>query len=161
MRDALIRDFLEVVRGEPVVLVGREPLEIPPGLPRDRTQALAVLRPELLPPHGDGAGELAGAGAGFGAFASARSSSVHWALVRAGVPSWNWRMPSPPSLNRSEMKPVMVSYPWPLQLWLVLSMARSVSEMKTGRLVSDFISVNDWPNSCWKLHSPQPEPLCG
>src|SRR5260370_42327834 len=33
--------------------------------------------------------------------------------------------------------------------------------MKTGRLVSDFISVNDWPNSSWKLHRPQPGPLCG
>ena len=59
------------------------------------------------------------------------------------------------------MKPVMVSYLPPSQDWLVLSGARSVSEMKTGRLVSDRISVNDRPNSCWKLHSPQPEPLCG
>jgi hypothetical protein len=33
--------------------------------------------------------------------------------------------------------------------------------MKTGRLVSDFISVNDWPNSSWKLHSPQLAPPGG
>jgi hypothetical protein len=38
---------------------------------------------------------------------------------------------------------------------VVLSGARSVSEMKTGRLVSDRISVNDWPNGSWKLHRPQ------
>jgi hypothetical protein len=55
----------------------------------------------------DGAGGLGGDAAGCGAVASAASSSDHWSALRAGVPSWNWRIPSPPALNRSAMKPVM------------------------------------------------------
>ena len=53
------------------------------------------------------AGDEAGDGSGCGAPASAASSSDHGALVRAVVASWNGRMPSPPSLNRSDMKFVM------------------------------------------------------
>ncbi len=60
MRDAGLRHLLHVVRRQAVVFVARERLEVPPGVSRDETQALAVLRSQLVPPDGDGAAQLVG-----------------------------------------------------------------------------------------------------